>query len=89
MKVVPNKTLFDMVIFDGASNVQKAGRTVAAQFHMVVVTHETEHIGSPCQLQLMSNFVWIVSFEWIFLFICYFFKNNITPFFHISALKFS
>ncbi len=69
LKVDPNKILFDIVLFDGASSVQKAIQTIVAQFPIVVVTHGTEHVGSlflvqvfrEPQSQLMSKFVSIVS----------------------------
>jgi hypothetical protein len=34
----------DLVIFDGASNVQKAGEIIAAHFPRVTILHGTEHV---------------------------------------------
>jgi hypothetical protein len=42
----PNKTFTDLVIFDGASNVQKAGEIVAEEYPLVSVTHGGEHVVS-------------------------------------------
>ncbi len=69
LKVYPNQRLFDVILFDCASSVQKAGETFVAQFLMLIVTHETKHVRSlflvqvfqQAQFQLMSKFVWIVS----------------------------
>jgi len=33
----PKKESFDMVVFDGASNVQKAGQVIAARFPKLIV----------------------------------------------------
>lgn len=41
---IPNST--DLVIFDGASNVQKAGKLLAAQFPRIAVIHGAEHVIS-------------------------------------------
>jgi len=42
----PKKESFDMVVFDGASNVQKAGQVIAARFPKLIVCKWTEHVGS-------------------------------------------
>mmetsp|Transcript_4529 Transcript_4529/g.9435 ORF Transcript_4529/g.9435 Transcript_4529/m.9435 type:complete len:217 (-) Transcript_4529:1547-2197(-) len=42
----PKKELFDMVVFNGAANVQKAGRVIAVRFPKVIVCKGTEQIGS-------------------------------------------
>lgn len=69
-KVDPEKELFDLVAFDGAANVQKAGRIIKEKFPKVVVIHGAEHLGSlflskcfkePC-LQLLKTWTNIVSF---------------------------
>ena len=69
MKVDPHKDCFDFVTFDGAANVQKAGRIIEARFPKVEVIEGVEHLGSlflskcfnePC-LQLLKTFVQIVS----------------------------
>jgi len=45
-KVDPEKELFDLVAFDGAANVQKAGRIIKEKFPKVEVIQGAEHLGS-------------------------------------------
>jgi hypothetical protein len=42
----PNKILFNVIAFDGASNVQKAGTIMAQHFPRVTVIHGAEHVVS-------------------------------------------
>jgi hypothetical protein len=42
-KIDPDKQLIDCVLFDGASNVQKAGKIMQVHYPRVVVLHEDEH----------------------------------------------
>ena len=69
MKFDPNGDRYDMVVFDGASNVQKGGDVICAKFPKCTVVHGTEHVASlflgeifqeEC-LQIMKKFTRIVS----------------------------
>jgi len=42
-----NPNSIDMVYFDGASNVQKAGFVLEAKYPRIVVLHGAEHVVSP------------------------------------------
>jgi hypothetical protein len=42
----PKKNLVDMVIFDGASNMQKAGEALTATFPLITCIHGSEHVIS-------------------------------------------
>ena len=79
MKVDPQKDCFDLVAFDGAANVQKAGRIIQAQFPKVEVIEGVAHLGSlflskcfneSC-LQLLKTFIQIVSVGFLFIFSIY------------------
>jgi hypothetical protein len=41
-----NKSLFNVIVFDGASNVQKAGEIMVQHFHQVTVIHGAKHVLS-------------------------------------------
>ena len=43
-KIDPKKTIVDMVIFDGATNMQKAGSTIEISNPLVTCVHGAEHI---------------------------------------------
>jgi hypothetical protein len=45
-KLDPSHTRMDCVFFDGASNVQKAGRVLEAKFPRLQVVHGAEHVAS-------------------------------------------
>ncbi len=45
-KFDPNGDWYDMVVFDGASNVQKGGEVICAKFPKCTVVHGTEHVAS-------------------------------------------
>lgn len=45
-KLDPKRNIIDMVIFDGASNVQKAGNLIEKEYPMVTVVHGAEHVVS-------------------------------------------
>ncbi len=68
-KFDPDGNRYDMVVFDGASNVQKGGEVICAKFPMCTIVHGTEHVASlfmgeifqeEC-LQIMKKFTRIVS----------------------------
>ena len=68
-KFDPNGNRYNMVVFDGASNVQKGGDVICAKFPKCTVVHGTEHVASlfmgeifqeEC-LQIMKKFTRIVS----------------------------
>ena len=42
----PQKTLVDLFFFDGASNVQKAGRLLSVKYPRAVCLHGSEHVVS-------------------------------------------
>ena len=42
----PDKRLFNVIAFDGASNAQKAGESMAQHFPRVTVIHGAEHVVS-------------------------------------------
>ncbi len=76
MKVDPHKDCFDLVAFDGATNVQKAGQIIQAQFPKIEVIEGVEHLGflflskcfnEPCP-QLLKTFTQIVSVLLFYLF---------------------
>jgi hypothetical protein len=47
MKIIdPDKQLIDCVFFDGASNVQKAGKIMQVRYPLVMVLHGAEHVVS-------------------------------------------
>ncbi len=45
-KFDPNGDWYDMVVFDGASNVQKGGEVICAKFPKCTVLNGTEHVAS-------------------------------------------
>mmetsp|Transcript_13595 Transcript_13595/g.28714 ORF Transcript_13595/g.28714 Transcript_13595/m.28714 type:complete len:234 (-) Transcript_13595:83-784(-) len=75
-KIDPQYELFDMVAFDGAANVQKGGRAIAARFPRVIIIQGAGHVCSlflaktfkEPKLQLLKTFTVIVSF---FIFFCF------------------
>lgn len=46
LELDPEKTLFDLAAFDGASNVQKAGKILEVIFPRVTTIHGAEHVMS-------------------------------------------
>jgi hypothetical protein len=46
LELDPHKTCIDLIYFDGASNVQKAGRILGAQYPRVTCLHGAEHVVS-------------------------------------------
>ncbi len=69
-KIDPQCELFDMVIFDGAANVQKGGQAIVARFPLVILIQGAGHVCSlflaktfkDPKLQLLKTFTAIVSF---------------------------
>ena len=58
----PNKTIIDLVAFDGAANVQKAGRILCEDYPKCTVIHGGEHVvslvcGDICKLQVISHLI--------------------------------
>ena len=45
-RIDPDQRFVDTVFFDGASNVQKAGRLISSHFPSVTVLHGSEHVSS-------------------------------------------
>jgi hypothetical protein len=45
-KLDPNHQFFDLILFDGAANVQKAGRIIEAKYSRATVLHGAEHVVS-------------------------------------------
>ena len=45
-KIDPNKELIDLVYFDGAGNVQKAGRVLRVHYPRITTLHGAEHVVS-------------------------------------------
>ena len=58
----PEKKLIDLVSFDGAANVQKAGRMLCETYPKCTVIHGGEHVvslvfGDICKLKVISNLI--------------------------------
>jgi hypothetical protein len=58
----PNKTLVDLLYFDGASNVQKAGSILGAVYPRVTCLHGSEHVvslffGDICKISAIQVFI--------------------------------
>ena len=45
-EVDPVRTLFDLLMLDGAYNLQKAGQIMAQHYTCVTVTHSAAHVVS-------------------------------------------
>ena len=61
-RIDPDKTLIDLVAFDGAANVQKAGRMLCEDYPKCTVIHGGEHVvslvcGDICKLQVISHLI--------------------------------
>ncbi len=73
------KELFDMIVFDGAANVQKAGKVNAVCFPKVIVCKGTEHVGSlfltkafkEAPLELLKTWTSIISFYFVLYYISF------------------
>ena len=69
----PKKECFDMVVFDGAANVQKAGWVISVRFPKVIVCKGTEHVGSlfltkafkEAPFELLKTWTSIVSLNFV------------------------
>ncbi len=63
------KELFDMIVFDGAANIQKAGQVIAVRFPNVIVCKGTEHVVSLFLIkafkELLKTWTSIVSFYFV------------------------
>ena len=58
----PDKTLIDLISFDGAANVQKSGRMLCNDYPICTVIHGCEHVvslvcGDICKLQVISDLI--------------------------------
>ena len=81
-RVDPGKTIFNQILFDGASNVQKAGLIMEQHFPRAVVNHGAEHVVAlvvdklvslPC-FREYSKFSKVVrSYVAVLLFLCFLF----------------
>ena len=82
-QVDPGKTIFNQILFDGASNVQKAGLIMEQHFPQAVVNHGAEHVVAlvvdklvslPC-FREYSKFSKVVrSYVAVLLFLCFLFS---------------
>jgi len=64
-KAVPNPV--DVVLFDGALNVQKAGQLLAVSYERITVLHGAEHVISLFFNDVFINgeLRWFIKFTWL------------------------
>ena len=85
----PNKTIIDLVAFDGAANVQKSGRILCEDYPKCTVIHGGEHVvslvcGDICKLQVISHLIKINKLFYKFspfttvLIVCFWLKSKNT-----------
>ena len=96
----PHKSIIDVIVFDGASNVQLAGELLKIQYPNITVMRGVEHTVSiyfPIMfpkyqlsiilLQLISQYITCLALEYITNLILYSNQNNMS--FTIGTLDYS